>query len=138
MRDYIIKRVLLMIPALLGVSILVFSLTRLLPGDVVMGMLADSPNYRKSEADQLRHELGLDKPAPQQFVEWVGNAVRGDLGRSLWTKEPVRDEILKRLPVTLELGILTLLVSASSAVLFGILSAIRQDTIVDYLLRVFS
>ncbi|MCX6021334.1 MAG: ABC transporter permease [Chloroflexi bacterium] len=135
MREYVIKRILLMIPTLIGVSLIVFALVKAVPGDVVMIMLAEAPGFTQSDVDRLRAELGLDKPAHIQYLTWLGNAARGDLGKSLWTGKPVWDEIVARMPITLELGVFTLLVSTIVALVFGVISAIRQDTPLDYFLR---
>src|SRR5512134_1789945 len=102
MRQYIIKRLLLIVPTLLMVSIIVFSLTRLIPGDVVVLMFEEKAYAEDLEA--LREKLGLNRPIYVQYVVWLSEVVRGDLGESLWTRRPVLEEIARRLPVSLELG----------------------------------
>jgi peptide/nickel transport system permease protein len=96
-------------------------------------MLAEKA-YAK-DLDELRAKLGLDRPLPVQYFEWLGKAARGDLGESLWTKRPVLEEIGQRLPVTFELAILGLLVALIIAIPVGVISAARQDTIADYIAR---
>lgn len=137
MRDYIIRRVLLMFPTLIGVTLAVFVLMHLAPGDVVMAKLAE--DYVPQEHIQrMRAELGLDKPLHEQYLFWVSNVVRGELGTSLWSGTPVRDELAKRIPVSAELAMLAMLVSVSIALPVGVLSAIRQDTSADYVGRFLS
>ena len=133
MHQYVIKRLLLMIPSLLLVSFIVFSLARLIPGDVVDMMFEDQA-YAK-DIDDMRRKLGIDKAIHIQYVQWLYNVVRGDFGVSLWTKEPVLDEILRRLPVSLELGLLTIGCALLMAIPIGVLAAIRQDTVQDYTAR---
>lgn len=137
MKEYIIRRVLLMFPTLLGVTLAVFVLMHLAPGDVIMAKLAE--DYVTPEhLQRMRAELGLDKPLHEQYLFWVTNVLRGDLGTSLWSSAPVRDELAKRIPVSAELAILAMLVSISLALPAGIISAIRQDTGADYIGRFVS
>ena len=133
LRRYLAKRLLIAIPSLLIASLIVFTLPRLIPGDVVVLMLAEKA-YAK-DLDELRAKLGLDRSLPVQYVEWLGRAARGDLGESLWTKRPVLEEIGQRLPVTFELAFFGLLFALLIALPVGIISAARQDTISDYLAR---
>jgi peptide/nickel transport system permease protein len=130
MREYLLKRVLLMVPTLFLVTILVFLMMRLIPGDVVIQMLEGYAYADTVEA--LRRELGLDKPIYTQYVEWIGGVLRADLGRSLWTKESILVEFARRFPVTLELALLTILVSVVFGIGVGIASAVRQETWIDY------
>jgi peptide/nickel transport system permease protein len=133
LRRYLAKRLLVAVPSLLIASLIVFTLPRLIPGDVVVLMLAEKA-YAK-DIDELRAKLGLDRPLPVQYFEWLGRAVRGDLGESLWTKRPVLEEIGQRLPVTFELALLGLVVALIIAIPVGVISAARQDTIADYVAR---
>jgi len=133
MRQYVLKRLLLMVPTLLLVSIIVFSLTRLIPGDVVVLMFEEKA-YAK-DLDALRAKLGLDKPLYIQYGTWLGRVLRGDLGESLWTKRPVMEEIKRRLVVSVELGIMAIAVALCLALPIGVLSAVRQDTVQDYTAR---
>jgi peptide/nickel transport system permease protein len=133
LRRYLVKRLLVAIPSLLIASLIVFTLPRLIPGDVVVLMLAEKA-YAK-DLDELRAKLGLDRPLPVQYLEWLGRVARGDLGESLWTKRPVLEEIGQRLPVTLELALFGLGFAILIAVPIGLISAARQDTIQDYLAR---
>jgi len=133
LRRYLAKRLLVAIPSLLIASLIVFTLPRLIPGDVVVLMLAEKA-YAK-DLDELRAKLGLDRPLPVQYVEWLGRVARGDLGESLWTKRPVLEEIGQRLPITFELAMFGLFFALLIAIPVGLISAARQDTIQDYLAR---
>jgi peptide/nickel transport system permease protein len=128
------RRLALCVPTLIGVSVVVFVLVRLLPGDATTMLLQDA---KSSAADEvaLRHQLGLDQPLIVQYVDWVGTLARGDLGRSFKSRNPVADELGGRIPVTLELGLLAMLVATGIAIPIGVLSAARQDTWMDYLAR---
>jgi peptide/nickel transport system permease protein len=137
MREYIVKRILLVFPTLFMVSLIVFLMLRSIPGDVVMQMLEGYAYADTVEA--LRKELGLDKPFYIQYGAWVqGILLQANFGRSLWTKEDILTEFALRFPVTLELAILTILVSVLVGIPIGIISAIRQDTVVDYGGRIFA
>src|SRR3989454_9239099 len=133
MRKYVLRRLLIATSSLVLASIVVFSLPRLLPGDVVQLMLEERA-YGK-DLEDLRAKLGLDRPIYIQYGEWLGRVVRGHLGESLWTKRPVIEELTRRLPVSLKLGFLALAFSVSIALPIGILAATRQDTLADYIAR---
>ena len=137
MKQYVLRRVALALPTLVLVSIIVFSMMRLMPGDVVLRMV-DGHAYAPTVA-ALRVELGLDRPAYVQYFEWIGGIVlRGDFGSSYWTRQPILTEFVQRFPVTLELAALTILVSVVIGILVGILSAVRQDSASDYIGRIFA
>lgn len=137
MRQYVVRRVFLALPTLFLVSVIVFVMMRLMPGDVVTRMV-EGHAYAPT-LDALRTELGLDRPAYVQYADWIGGIVlRGDFGSSYWTRQPIWDEFAARFPVTLELALLTILVSVVIGIIVGILSAVRQDTAVDYLGRIFA
>jgi peptide/nickel transport system permease protein len=133
LRRYLAKRVLIAVPSLLIASLIVFTLPRLIPGDVVALMLQEK-QYAK-DLEELRAKLGLNRALHVQYTEWLGRAVRGDLGQSLWTGRPVLQEIGERLPVTLELALFATVFALLIALPIGILSAARQDTLADYLSR---
>jgi peptide/nickel transport system permease protein len=137
MRRYIVGRLLLMIPTLIGVAILTFVIMRAVPGDIVALKYAGSP-VPQSVIDEERHLLGLDKPMWEQFVVWMGDISRFDLGTSLWTGHSVVDEIEVRFPLSLELAFLATLLAIAIALPLGVVAAVRQDTWVDYAIRVFS
>ena len=134
MSRYLARRLALLLPTLLGVSIVVFVLVRLLPGDATTLMLQDAKSTAADEA-ALRHQLGLDQPLAVQYVRWLSTLAHGDLGTSFKSHNPVRDELAGRIPVTAELGVLALLISAGLAIPIGVLSAVRQDSWPDYVAR---
>ena len=129
-----------MIPTLIFATLIIFFLMRMIPGHVIDLMLsqhdvAADPLTR----EKVLEELGLDVPVHVQYVRWIGDIVlRGDLGDSLWRGTPVWDHIKNRIPITLQLGFLSLLISLIIAIPIGVYSAIRQDTILDYLGRTVS
>src|SRR5919109_733164 len=133
MRQYVLKRLLLVVPTLLLISIIVFSLNHMLPGDVVVLMFEEKA-YAK-DLETLRAKLGLDRPLYIQYFSWIGQVTGGNLGESLWTKRPVLEEIVRRLPVSLKLGAMAITVALCIALPIGVLSAIRQDTLKDYAAR---
>ncbi len=140
MRAYAIRRLLALVPTLLFASLIVFLTVRLIPGDVIDMMLAQNDiSADKKSRHQLEAALGLDTPLPLQYLRWLGGIVlRGDLGHSLWQNTPVTSLLAERMPVTFELGLLALIVAVTVALPIGILAAIRQDTIGDYIGRSFS
>ena len=137
MKRYLLRRLALAIPTLFLVSVLVFALMRLMPGDVATRMV-EGHAYAPTLA-ALRHDLGLDRPVHAQYLEWIGGIVtRGDFGRSYWTRQPILEEFMRRFPVTLELAFLTIVVSVVLGVLVGIVSAVRQDSVSDYVGRILA
>ena len=141
MRKYILRRVLLFVPTLLGVALVIFILLRILPGDVAVQILA-GPNgeaeYTQEDVDNLRERLGLNDPVHVQFVKWVWDFARGDLGHSFATNRPVWGELKRQFPVTLQLAFLTAIVVTSIAIPIGIIAAVKQDGWLDYILRTFA
>jgi peptide/nickel transport system permease protein len=137
MRRYVIGRLLLMIPTLIGVAILTFVIMRAVPGDIVALRYAGS-SVPQDVIDQERHLLGLDKPMWAQFVDWMSSISRGDLGQSLWTGHSVIEEVQVRVPLSIELAILATLFAVLLAIPLGVVAAVKQDTWVDYAIRVFS
>lgn len=136
MQRYIVTRVLLTIPTLLIAAFIIFAIMRLLPGDALEARMTEYVNVNNKEnLAALRKDLGLDKPFHEQFITYIGALARGDLGRSLNDGRPVTSYLAPRVPVTLELTVLAAFVSLMIAIPIGILSAIRQDSFLDYLLR---
>lgn len=137
MKPYVLRRLALAVPTLGLVSVIVFSMMRLMPGDVVLRMV-EGQAYAPT-IDALRRELGLDRPAYAQYLDWMGGILlRGDFGQSYWTRQPILDEFARRIPVTLELAALTILISVVIGILVGIVSAVRQDSFSDYVGRVLA
>ncbi len=137
MRRYIMKRLLLMIPVVFGVTVLCFTLIRVIPGDVIDVMYGDTP---LSDADRaiIKHDLGMDKPLMIQYTDWVGSVARLDAGKSLWTRRPVFQEISDRLPVTIELALLSFVIALTIAIPTGVYCATHQDRPGDQVARVLS
>jgi peptide/nickel transport system permease protein len=133
LKRYLARRLLVAIPSLVIASAIVFTLPRLIPGDAVQLMLAET-SYAK-DIDELRAKLGLDRALHVQYAEWAGRALRGDLGESLWTRRPVLDELAQRLPVTAELAVYATIIALVIALPIGVLAAARQDTVADYIAR---
>jgi len=140
MQTYIRKRLLLMIPALVGAATLVFLIMRVIPGDVALLIFGGDAggHIDPKQLAAMRERLGLDQPIWVQFGTWLWGVVRFDFGTSLWTGRPVIEELLVRLPLSLELAVLATIVSVIIAIPLGMLAAVRQDTWVDYAVRVVS
>ena len=138
MRYYILRRVLLAILVLWLVHLLVFSMVRMFPGDVVMMRLAQDATMTRESYERARQELGIDRPFLVQYGETMKDLFRGDLGDSLLSGRPVKDELGDRVWLTLHLAIMSLIIALLIAIPIGIMSAIRQDTPADYGGRLFS
>ncbi|MDO8531613.1 MAG: ABC transporter permease [Dehalococcoidia bacterium] len=142
MHRYVITRLLSGVLTLVLVSLIIFAVMRVLPGDVariVLAGLSDNPaSVPQEQIDALRKQLGLNDPLPKQYFDWVWGLVRLDWGTSLRFNTPVLEEITQRLPVTIELATFTMLIAILVAVPLGVISAIRQDTWIDYLARIIS
>lgn len=138
MQQYILRRLLLAVPVLLGLSLAIFGSIRLVPGDVIVSMTADAGNVPDSQKEELRRQLGLDEPFAVQYVTWIGGMLRGDFGTSLWRGTPVTQELRRTLPVTMELAVIALAIAVLMAIPIGVISAARQDTWMDYAGRLFS
>ena len=140
MKTYVARRLLALVPTLFFASLIVFVTVRLIPGDVIDLMLSQNDvSASKLTRDQLIAALGLDRPMWEQYGRWMGGILfYGDFGQSLWQNTPVSELLLARMPVTLELGFLALVVALLVAIPIGVYSAIRQDTTGDYIARSFS
>lgn len=142
MGKYAIRRALLFIPTLLVATILVFTLFWIVPGDPALTILAggegDSGSVSIEQLQQLRQTLGLDRPIHVQYASWLTNVLRGDLGTSLWYKTPVWNQLKDRFLVTMELAVMAIVLAVCVAVPLGVISAVKQDTGLDYLSRIFS
>jgi len=140
MQAYIARRLLALIPTLFFASVIVFVTVRLIPGDIIDLMMSQNDiSAGKKDREALQAALGLDQPMHTQYVRWIGAILfSGDMGKSLWQNTPVTEQILQRLPITFELGLLSLIVALSVAIPIGVYSAIRQDTAGDYITRSFS
>ena len=140
MARYILKRLLAMIPTLLGVAVLIFLLLRVVPGDVVEARyLGQGSQYVSQDLMNIeRKKLGLDQPLWKQFTSWMGGLARLDFGVSMWTGSPITEEIKLRFTLSLQLALMASTIATLLAIPLGILAAFKQDTWVDYAVRVFS
>ncbi len=139
MTRYVLTRLAMMVPTLLGVAVLTFLLLRVIPGDVVTLKYSGEGAFVPRETiDAERTRLGLDKPLVEQFVDWIGGAARFDFGLSMWTGRPIAQEIAIRLPLSVELAVLATLVAVVLAIPLGALAALYHDTWLDYVIRVLS
>jgi peptide/nickel transport system permease protein len=139
MLHFVIRRLLLVIPTLLGVAVLAFFLLRVMPGDVVeLKLRGEGAAVSEATVMAERQRLGLDKPLLAQFSDWMTGLVTLDLGKSMWTDQPVADEILSRLPVSLQVAIMATFFAVLIAVPLGILSALYRETWIDYVVRVLA
>ncbi len=129
MSQYIARRLLTLIPVLLGVSLVVFSLIRLIPGDPVTVMLGEKA--RAEDVARVRAEMGFNRPIYIQYGEWMGRVLRGDLGKSIINHTPVMDELKQRLSATIEMIVVGLLIGVSVGISIGILSAIKRNSWLD-------
>lgn len=138
MVSYFVKRLLDLILVMFGVSLVVFLMIRLIPGDAVEIMLGANTEITPERLQALREKLGLNEPLPVQYWHWLTGALRGNLGQSVWTGTPVTQEILQRLPLTLELTLFSLLIGLFLAVPVGILTAYWRNSLAEVLIRVLS
>src|SRR4051812_5659921 len=132
MLTYILRRFVLLIPVLLGVSIVTFSLIRLIPGDAALLSIGVDRRTTPEVRAAVRKSYGLDQPQPVQYVRWMGHILRGDLGKSLQTRRTIKQELKLRLPVTFELAFLAVLIGTLPAILVGILAALKRNSSLDY------
>ena len=138
MAAYLVRRFSLMILTLFGISVIIFVLLRVVPGDIA-DILFDAAGFvNPSEKAQLQKDLGLDKPIPVQYADWVGGLLKGDLGYSYKSEKPAIEEIAPRIPISAKLAGLAFAFSILLGVPLGVISAVRQDTALDYFLRVLS
>jgi peptide/nickel transport system permease protein len=141
-RTYVLRRLLLFVPTLFGVSILIFVLMRLVPGDIAQILVyqtgSEASAVQEQQIRQIRTELGLDRPLLHQYGVWVRDIVRGDFGYSYSQRRPVNDILAERFPRTMELAVLTLVLAVAWSVPLGVISAVRQNTWADYVVRVIS
>src|SRR5213593_1337674 len=130
MRTYILRRLLQIIPTILGITFVVFVMVRSIPGDPVVSLLGDA--YTEENAIKARVDYGLDKPVMVQYVIWLGKLVQGDWGTSILSGRPVLKDVMVRLPVTLELIALSMAVALAIAIPAAIIGALRRNTWADY------
>jgi peptide/nickel transport system permease protein len=139
MLKFVVKRLLLMIPTLIGVAVLIFFMMRVVPGDLVeLRFAGESAFAQKEQLDIERKRLGLDQSLWKQFVTWFGGILRFDFGVSMWTGSPIADEIKLRFALSLQVAVMATVIAVLLAIPLGVIAALKQDTWVDYAVRVFS
>jgi peptide/nickel transport system permease protein len=135
---YLVRRFSLMLLTLFGISVIIFTLLRIVPGNIADILFDSAGLINPAEKAQIERELGLDKSIPVQYAAWIGGLMHGDLGYSYVSERPALDEILPRIPITAKLAALALAFSVLLGVPFGVISAVKQNTWLDYVLRVVS
>ena len=136
MLGFVGRRFLLMIPTIIGISIIIFLMVRLMPGDIVDVLLGGDAVATEEQKDQVREQLGLTGSYPEQYWTWASGVLTGDFGESYRNTEPVADVLSRAVPITLELMILALLIATLIGVPLGVISAVRRDSVSDYGARV--
>lgn len=141
MQSLIVRRLLIAIPTLVGATILVFVVMRVIPGDIAYALLAGEEGAAQVDPDalaDLRRELGTDRPLHVQYVEWIAGLLQGSLGDSMLNRLPVAGEIARRLPITLEIALFSVAIGFGAGLPLGIISALRRDTWADLIARIAS
>lgn len=139
MTVYIVHRLALFVPTLLLVSLLIFGMMRIVPGDVALAVLGEDPGtFTQEDLDEVRKELGLDKSLPVQYLTWMRDVFKGNFGQSYYYDQPVASSLKRAFPRSMELAVLALVISYVIAVPLGVLSAVKQDTWVDYFSKLFT
>jgi len=141
MRNYLIRRLILFVPTILLVLVVVFVVMRIVPGDPAIAILSGEGGdgiFTDQELKDLQEQLGITGSIPSQFFHWLGDLARLDLGTSLTTGFPIKEDLQRRLPITFELAFMAAILSICIGIPIGIISAIRQDTLIDYVVRIFS
>ena len=140
MQHYILRRLLLAVPTVIGITVLVFLAIRVIPGDPLRGVMAEGAIYVLSDEElaEVRRSLGLDRPLAVQYFDWVLDILKGDLGFSFWRdKEPIRDLLLRRAPITFQIAAMATIIAWLVGLPVGLIAAMRRNSKLDYLLRFF-
>jgi len=138
MQRYIIRRLAFMVPTMLFVTVCVFALVRIMPGDYITAAMSESRGADPEFLNKLRAEMGLDEPAPLQYFKWLGGIVTGDWGTSYWQNKPVLEVIKKALPVSAQLGTMAIFIGVFASIPLGVIAAVRQNTWADYSSRMLA
>jgi len=136
--SYFVRRLTLMLVTLFGISIIIFLLLRVVPGNIVDILFDSAGMVNPAEKAKIERELGLDRPIPVQYLSWIGGIAQGDLGYSYVSEKPAIEEIAPRIPVTAKLALMALIFSVAIGIPLGVISAVKQNSGVDYFLRVLS
>lgn len=137
MGRFILKRIAMLVPTLLGMSIIIFLMLRLLPGDIVDIIAGADAQADSTARAKLRESMGLSDPLWEQYLRWMGDLLRGDFGTSMRSGKPVSELFARALPITIELAVLSILIASLVAIPLGVISAVKRDTPVDYFARFF-
>jgi peptide/nickel transport system permease protein len=132
MGRYLLRRLLLLIPILFGVSLLVFTLIHAIPGDISNFVIGTDTRITEEQRQRVRESYGLDDPLPVQYAKWMGHVLQGDLGDSFRTRRAISDELRLRLPVTAQLAVMAAAMAIAAAIPIGVLAAVRRNTRLDY------
>jgi len=138
MQGYFVGRLLATSVSLVLVSIAIFGLVRIMPGDVVLARIGDSGALSDEQLEQIRTDLGLNEPFLTQYVDWVSHAVRGDFGDSLWSGRSVIDELTSKMLVSIQIVIMSMTIAIAIAIPLGVISAVKQNSPIDYVARLFA
>ena len=142
MRTYFLRRLLLFVPTAFGVSVVIFVLLNLIPGDYVTALMLGGRDRAlaatQEDLDRVREELGLNRPLPVRYGEWAWDFLRGDLGTSLTNKLPVAERVLPRIAVSAQLAVMAVIIASLISIPLGVVAAVKQDSLIDYGLRFFS
>lgn len=138
MQRYIARRLVLAIPTVFGVALITFLLLNLVPGDVTLNYIAEGTGFNEEKLDEIRRELGLDRPLPVRFVTWLGDVLRGDLGESMLTRQSTWSQFVNAAPVTMEIGLVSIVLGVLIAVPTGTLAALKQNTPIDHITRLIA
>ncbi|MEZ4498209.1 MAG: ABC transporter permease [Thermomicrobiales bacterium] len=136
MLQYILRRLVLLVPVLFGVSIVIFGLIRMIPGDAAMLAIGVDQRITEEQREAVRRSYGLDQPLPVQYVRWMGHVLQGDLGQSLRTRRPITDELRLRMPVTIQLALMAGILGTIPAIVMGVIAAVKRNSPADYLATV--
>ena len=140
MQGYLLRRLALAVPTIVGVTVIIFVAMRILPGDPLETIFGENTGIyilSEKELQAARHSLGLDRPLFMQYLTWVGDVARGDMGSSFWTDQPIRDTMLRRGPITMQIGLVAILISWVVGLPIGILAAASRNSLWDYVARFF-
>ena len=138
MTEYLLRRLVYIVPLLFLVTVVTFSVALLLPGDPALAYIGEANMRDRAMYETMRKELGLDQPIPVQYAKWLGRVLRGDFGRSIRTREPALEGLLARFPVTLQLAIMAMVISLAIGITAGVLAAVFKDSVWDYAANVFA
>ena len=127
-----------MIPTLLGISVVIFLIMRMIPGDTISAMIGTQYQLTEAQAESLREYYGLDKPLVTQYFNWIGNALQGNFGYSVRTGQPVMSEILSRFPLTMEITVLAIILGTLIGIAIGVMAAVYRGSFFDTIIRIFA